>query len=238
MSAGIVLTPHPDIALSADAFWIGLEDRITLTSYTTDCAGVDADGCASLSRERQLPPTISDIKFYDNVVDTRTTGLDVVARYDRALFEGELTLTGALHFNETEITEGRESIGSATQSYIEAGNPRQRHRVAADWSGNPLDLHLGLNYYGKTASQWLAFGEDCPGEASAAWITNISAGWRIRSVRLSAGVDNAFDAYPDEINSSCSELLNDTLGWGVRYNPDVPYGLSGRIFWTRVDAHF
>ena len=238
MSAGIVLTPHPDIALTADAFWIGLEDRITLTSYTTDCAGVDADGCASLSRERQLPPTISDIKFYDNVVDTRTTGLDVVARYDRALFEGELTLTGALHFNETEITEGRESIGSATQSYIEEGNPRQRHRVAADWSGNPLDLHLGLNYYGKTASQWLAFGEDCPGEASAAWITNISAGWRIKSVRLSAGVDNAFDAYPDEINSSCSELLNDTLGWGVRYNPDVPYGLSGRIFWTRVDTRF
>ena len=238
LTAGIVLTPHPDVTLSADAFWIGLEDRITLTSYTTDCAAADAGGCSRLSRERQLPPTISDIKFYDNVVDTQTTGLDVVARYDTSLLEGELTLTGALHFNETEITDGRESIGSATQSYIEQGNPRQRHRVAADWSGNPLDLHLGLNYFGKTASQWLAFGEDCPGEASAAWITNVSAGWRIRSVRLSVGVDNAFDAYPDEVNASCSELLNDTLGWGVRYNPDVPYGLSGRIFWTRVDTRF
>ena len=238
LTAGIVLTPHPDVTLSADAFWIGLEDRITLTSYTTDCAGVDADGCARLSRERQLPPTISDIKFYDNVVNTRTTGLDLVVRYDRTVLDGELTLTGALHFNETEITEGRESIGSATQSYIEEGNPRQRHRVAADWTGVPVDLHLGLNYYGKTASEWLAFGEDCPGEASAAWITNASAGWRINSVRLTVGVDNAFDAYPDEVNSSCSELLNDTLGWGVRYNPDVPYGLSGRIFWTRVDAHF
>ena len=83
--AGIVLTPHPDVTLSADAFWIDLEDRITLTGYATDCAGADADGCARLSRERQLPPTISDIKFYDNAVDTRTTGLDVVARYDRSL---------------------------------------------------------------------------------------------------------------------------------------------------------
>lgn len=238
LTAGIVLTPHPNITVSADAFWIGLEDRITLTGYATDCAGVDADGCARLSRERQLPPTITDIKFYDNVVDTRTTGVDLVARYDTSLLRGDLSLTGALHFNETEITEGRESIGSATQSYIEEGNPGQRHRVAADWFGSALDLHLGLNYFGRTASQWLAFGEDCPGEVSPAWITDLSAGWLVKGVRLSVGVDNAFDEYPDEVNPSCSELLNDTLGWGISYNPDVPYGLSGRIFWTRVDTRF
>ena len=171
-------------------------------------------------------------------MDTRTTGLDVVARYDTSMRNGDLTLTGALHFNETEITDGREAVGSATQSYIEKGNPRQRHRVAADWRGDALDLRLGLNYHGETASQWLAFGEDCPGEASDAWITNVSAGWRFRGVRVSVGVDNALDAYPDEVNASCSELLNDTLGWGVRYNPDVPYGLSGRILWTHVDASF
>ena len=238
LTAGIVLTPHPDVTLSADAFWIGLEDRITLTSYATDCAGADAAGCARLSRERQLPPTITDVKFYDNVVDTRTTGVDVAARYDSSLLRGDLTLSGALHFNETKITDGHESIGSATQSYIEEGNPRQRHRVAADWAGAALDLHLGVNYFGKTASQWLAFGEDCPGEVSAAWITDAAAGWSIKGVRVSVGIDNAFDVYPDAVPSACSELLNDTLGWGIRYNPDVPYGLSGRIFWTRVDTRF
>ena len=190
-----------------------------------------------LSEERGLP-RISNVGFYDNAVDTRTTGLDVVARYDSALLTGGLTLTGALHFNETEIIAGRENIGGHTQSYIEEGNPKQRHRVAADWMGDALDLHLGLNYYGKTASQWLDLGADCPGEASAAWITNASAGWRFKGVRFSVGVDNAFDEYPDEVSSSCSDLLNDTLGWGVKHNPDVPYGLSGRIFWTRLDARF
>ena len=249
--AGIVLNPHPDVTLSADAFWILLEDRITLTGYDIDCTGVDADGCARLAQERQLPPTISDIKFYDNVVDTRTTGVDVMVRYDRALLTGELTLTGALHFNETEITDGRESIDSETQSYIEEGNPKQRHRIAADWMGDALDLHLGLNYYGETASQWLALGAACPGEASAAWITNVSAGWRIGGVRLSVGVDNLLDEYPDEVSKeagsyifnrdpadSCFDDLNEFLAWGQKYNPDVPYGLSGRIFWTRLDARF
>lgn len=252
---GIVLTPHPDVTISADAFWISLEDRITSTVYEPECDGADAAGCTALLAERQLP-RITNIQYRDNLVDTRTTGLDVVARYDSALLTGDLTLTGALHFNETEITAGRELIGSATQSYIEEGNPKQRHRVAADWMGDALDLHLGLNYYGETASQWLAFGPDCPGEASAAWITNVSAGWRFKGVRLSIGVDNAFDEYPDTVSKeigtgdvtrnsdtgiatrSCFDDLNDVLGWGQKHNPDVPYGLSGRIFWTRLDARF
>ena len=236
--AGIVLTPHPDVTLSADAFWIEIDDRITRRSVDVTCDGDQAAACRQLSEERELPE-ITNLGFYDNAVDTRTTGLDVVARYDRALLTGELTLTGALHFNETEIVAGRENIGDHTQSYIEEGNPKQRHRVAADWMGDALDLHLGLNYYGKTESWWLNLMADCPGEASAAWITNISAGWRVKGVRLSVGVDNAFDEYPDEVSSdACSDLLNNTLGWGVRYNPDVPYGLSGRIFWTRLDARF
>lgn len=238
--AGIVLNPHHDVTLSADAFWIEIDDRITRRSVKITCDGNQAAACQQLSAERELP-RISNVGFYDNAVDTRTTGLDVVARYDRTLLTGELALIGALHFNETEIITGRENIGGHTQSYIEEGNPKQRHRVAADWMGEALDLHLGLNYYGRAAPQWLNLeGDfpDCPGEISPAWITNVSAGWRVKGVRLTVGVDNALDEYPDEVSSSCSEGLNDILGWGVRYNPDVSYGLSGRIFWTRVDARF
>ena len=235
--AGIVLTPHPDVTLSADAFWIEIDDRITRRSVAVTCDGGQAAACQQLSAERGLP-RISNVGFYDNAVDTRTTGLDVVARYDRTLLNGELALTGALHFNETEIIAGRDNIGGHTQSYIEDGTPQQRHRAAADWMGNALDLHLGLNYYGKTASQWILADPDCPGEASPAWITNVSAGWRVKGVRLSVGVDNALDEYPDTMSDACSDLFNGVLGWGVKYNGDVPYGLSGRIFWTRVDARF
>ena len=247
--AGIVLNPHPDVTLSADAFWVEIDDRITRRSVAITCDGDQAAACQQLSAERGLP-RISNVGFYDNAVDTRTTGLDVVARYDKALLNGELALTGALHFNETEIIAGRENIGGHTQSYIEEGNPKQRHRVAADWMGDALDLHLGLNYYGKTASQWLNLTPDCPGEASAAWITNASAGWRFKGVRLSVGVDNLLDEYPDTLSkeagsggifhpdNSCFDDFNEGLGWGQPYNPDVPYGLSGRIFWTRVDARF
>ena len=237
LSGGVILTPGAEVSISADVFWIEVSDRIVATGYTPDCEGADAAGCARLIAERQLP-RITDIQFYDNVVDTRTTGLDVVATHDREFLSGELTLTGALHFNETEITAGRDTIAPYRQSYIEEGNPRQRHRIAADWADDTLNLHLGMNYFGKAAPQWILADPDCPGEISPAWVTNASAGWRLGGVRLSVGIDNALDEYPDAVNPSCSELLNNVLGWGIQYSGDAAYGLSGRIFWTRVDARF
>ena len=237
LSAGVILTPDAEVSISADFFWIEVSDRIVATGYAPDCETEDAAGCRMLIAERQLP-RITKIQYYDNVVDTRTTGLDVVATHDRSLLSGELTLTGALHFNETEITVGRDNIASHSQSYIEEGNPRQRHRLAADWADARFDLHLGLNYFGKASPQWILADPECPGEISPAWVTNASAGWRLGSVRLSVGIDNALDEYPDTVSASCSELLNDVLGWGIRYSGDAAYGLSGRIFWTRVDARF
>lgn len=237
LSGGVILSPGGEVSISADVFWIEVSDRMVVTSYTPDCEGGDAAGCRMLIAERQLP-NITNIQFYDNVVDTRTTGLDVVATHGRDFLSGELTLTGALHFNETEITAGRDSIAQSRQSYIEEGNPRQRHRLAADWVDDTFDLHLGLNYFGKASPQWILESPDCPGEISPAWVTNASAGWRLGSVRLSVGVDNALEEYPDEVSTSCSELLNGVLGWGIRYSGDAAYGLSGRIFWTRLDARF
>ena len=105
-----------------------------------------------LLAERQLT-RITDIQFYDNVVDTRTPGLDVVATHDRDSLSGELTLTGALHFNETEITAGRDNFTQYRQSYIEERNPRQRHRLAAGAADETFDLHLGVNYFGKAVRQ-------------------------------------------------------------------------------------
>ena len=105
-----------------------------------------------LLAERQLP-RITDIQFYDNVVDTRTPGLDGVATHDRDSLSGELTLTGALHFNETEITAGRDNFAPYRQSYIEEGNPRQRRRLAAGAADETFDLPLGVNYFGKAVRQ-------------------------------------------------------------------------------------
>ncbi len=247
VSAGLAWTPGADFSLTADLYRVDLKDRITLVTYGVnqglDCAGADHEACQRLTRERELP-RISKIQYFDNAVDTRTTGFDVVASHSSELMGGDLILTGALHYNRTEITAGRDRIGNATRSFIERGNPRQQHRIHASWrDGGPFELNFGVNYFGKAAPQWLNGGDDfppdCPGEISPAWIADASVGFRIgNGVQVTLGVNNLLDEYPDGVSESCSGILNGILGWGIPYNPDASYGLSGRIWYTRFDATF
>ncbi len=239
LSAGLAWKPKTGLSLSADVYLVDLEDRITLVKRTPDCNGMHQDQCDKLLAERQLP-RITDIQFFDNAVDTRTTGLDIVARHNREFAGGDLTLTGALHFNRTKITAADDGVSDPTRSFIEYGNPRQRYRVHASWTDRDLiDLDVGVHYFGKAAPQWLSFGPECPGEISPAWITDASVGFRVGDdVRITVGASNLLDEYPDEVGTACKETLNATLGWGIRYNPDTSYGLSGRIWYTRLDIAF
>ena len=239
LSLGAVWTPSPGLTLSADIYRINIRDRITLVKHVPNCDGSDAAACGRLATERGIQH-VTNIQFFANAVDTTTSGLDVVASRDWLFMEGQLTLSGALHFNQTDIDREMGSISSSTRSYIEEGAPQQRHRVAASWTDDEsLELNVGVNYFGKASPQWLLGDPTCPGEISPAWITDASARWRLASgVRLTVGVDNLLDQYPDKIGDSCSDLLNGVLGWGISYNPDATYGLSGRIWYTRIDATF
>ena len=239
LSFGAVWTPSPDLSLSADIYRINIRDRIALVKHDPDCSVGDAAACGRLAAERGIQH-ITNIQFFANAVDTTTSGLDIVASRDWAFMDGLLTLVGALHFNQTDIDREIEAISSSTRSYIEEGVPQQRHRISGSWTDdNTLELNFGVNYFGKASPQWLISDPTCPGEISPAWIADASVRWRLASgVRLTVGVDNLLDQYPDEISNSCSETLNNALGWGMLYNPDATYGLSGRIWYTRIDATF
>ncbi|MDE0712259.1 MAG: TonB-dependent receptor [Rhodospirillales bacterium] len=239
LSFGAIWTPSPDLSFSADIYHINIRDRITFVTHVPDCAGSSAAGCGRLAAERGIQH-ITDIQYFANAVDTTTSGLDIVASRDWPFMEGQFTLAGALHFNETDIDKEIETISSPTRSYIEEGVPQQRHRISGSWTDDDmLELNLGVNYFGKASPQWLLGDPNCPGEISAAWIADASVRWRLADgMRLTVGVDNLLDRYPDQVNQDCSDLLNGVLGWGILYNPDATYGLSGRIWYTRLDATF
>ncbi|MYE18331.1 MAG: TonB-dependent receptor [Rhodospirillales bacterium] len=239
LSFGAVWTPSPDLSISADIYRIDIRDRITLVKHDPDCAAADAAACGRLAAERGIQH-ITNIQFFANAVDTTTSGLDIVASRDWPFMEGQFTLSGTLHFNETDIDKEIETISSSTKSYIEEGTPRQRHRISGSWTDDDmLELNLGVNYFGKASPQWLLGDPNCPGEISPAWIADASVRWLLADgMRLTVGVDNLLDQYPDQVNQECSDLLNGVLGWGILYNPDATYGLSGRIWYTRLDATF
>jgi len=46
---------------------------------------------------------VTTAQFFTNSIDTRTTGVDLVAAYARGLGRGTLTLTGSANFTKTEV---------------------------------------------------------------------------------------------------------------------------------------
>ena len=123
LSFGAVWTPSPDLSISADIYRIDIRDRITLIKQVPDCAAADAAACGRLAAERGIQH-ITNIQFFANAVDTTTSGLDIVASRDWPFMEGQFTLSGTLHFNETDVDKEIETISSLTRSFIEEGVPQ------------------------------------------------------------------------------------------------------------------
>lgn len=239
-SAGMAYAPNDDFSMSFDAYRIFVDDRITLTGF--ECKDVDQVACDRLAVERGAAEFTS-IRYFDNLVDTRTSGLDFVMRRNFPMATGNLTLSGALHYNRTEIIQTSGVVSDHLRSYIEKGLPQQKHTFAVDWAGNgPVDFHLGANYFGSAEPDWFEMARQGCGsqwaEISSAWIMEAEVGWRIGNFRLAVGADNLLDKYPHEIDEACQGILNGVLGWGLRYNPDTSYGLAGRIWYTRLSATF
>ena len=181
-----------------------------------------------------MQPVISG--FYDNAVATETLGLDVAIRHDRGLAGGDLTLAALFHLSDTRIVKGR--LQGHTRSYLAEAVPGERHRLSAVWQVGPADVKMVADWYGATASQWVLADPVCPGPVKGEWIGGLSFGIRIGDMRLRAGVDNLLDTFPDRVDGACHAFLNEVLGWGVRWSGDTPWGLAGRVFWTRVVAGF
>lgn len=77
----------------------------------------------------------------------------------------------------------------------------------------------------------------------AKWITDLSAGVKLGSVTLTAGVNNLFDVYPDKnLGSTVASVAAGTNGAdnaGIFPYPYIsPFGYTGRAFYGKVEVKF
>ncbi len=143
-SAGLVLTPTPAFSLTADAYRIDIDNRITLSGLLRPGFGISTDFAQTLANNR-----VSQAQFFTNDLDTRTQGLDLVASYRHALGRGQLTASAAANFNRTRTLRQNvpanfrslQDDDNSTTNYID---PRQLSLIE---TGSPASkILLGLNY--------------------------------------------------------------------------------------------
>ncbi|MDZ7631153.1 MAG: TonB-dependent receptor [Gemmatimonadaceae bacterium] len=237
LSAGITAQPTTALSITADYYRIDIDDRVVLSENLTQTAVRDF-----LAANGQ--PGIGGGRFFTNAIDTRTTGVDIVANYGLNFRQnGILRLTAGASFNETEITAQKQvtppalaALNDALYSRVERGRvergqPRNNFVFSATHEVSKFTFTARTQRFGEVTG----FGTTAANDQTfgAKWITDASIGLALReNVRFTFGADNLFDVYPD-----ANIAVNSNNGI-FPYSGISPFGFNGRFAFARVNFRF
>lgn len=248
---GIVWNPNERFSLTADLFRIDIDDRIifsgNIAPETTGTDGLPCDATNSNCpiRAALAPFSVGQAQFFTNAIDTRTTGVDIVANHNSELSNGALlTITALLHFNETEVRERRsqspilspEQLFDDTQvTLIEEGQPGAHHMLQGVYETGAWQWTARANYYGSVSGEGFTPGvkETWGGKT----LFDLSARYSFNdNTHLTVGGNNIFDTYPDKwdpVDGFPFPQLGFKYGWET-----MPFGMNGGSYYVRLDYRF
>ncbi|MBS1654478.1 MAG: TonB-dependent receptor, partial [Bacteroidetes bacterium] len=145
-SAGFVLKPVKGLTLTVDGYWVNVKDRIVLTGLFDQSDDQIGSILESLN--------VGAAQFFTNAVNTKTSGLDVIATYNTSLGEGRLNATLAANFNNMTIDKVQTAPQLAGKEDVYFG-PRERAFLLA--SAPPHKIGLNFDYTFKKTTVILRF---------------------------------------------------------------------------------
>ena len=225
-----------------DYYNIELEDRVALganvdfldalnfadgnvnnyMSFSAALTGLDADG--TINRQDFIGlDDLSQFRFFSNSFDTKTTGIDVVGRFDFGLGSGESNITVAANYNKTEV-EDRGSLNPISDGRVRALEdllPNIKGSVTWTHTEDKLRTLVRGNYYGS----WDDTGNGVD-SISAVVLFDVEAGYQVTdNIEVIGGIANIFNVYPDE-NPGAGDL-------GQLYSEASPFGFNGGMWYLK-----
>ncbi len=237
LGAGITLQPVPALSITADYYRIDINDRVVLSENLTQTAVRDflaANG----------EPGIGGGRFFTNAIDTRTSGVDLVANYGLNFKRhGILRLTAGASFNETKITAQKQvtppalaALNDALYSRVERGRvergqPRSNFVFSATHQVSKFTLTARTQRFGEVTGFGTVVANDQT--FSPKWISDASIGLALReNVQVTFGADNLFDVYPDK---NVPQNSNNGI---FPFSGISPFGFNGRFAFARMNFRF
>ena len=250
ISAGAVVTPVDNLTITADYFRIRINNQILLGATFDDQASLDLLAGAGFGN-------IQGVQYFTNGLDTRAQGVDLTAGYKvPAGRGGTLELTAGVNVTRNKIIH----VDSLPQVLVDAGStePGLLDSVTVigiederpDWRGTlQANLTLGrftslgrLSYFGGFSSAQPGFCDLCRDDYGGKGLVDAEIGYRFNAIKLSVGVRNLFDTYPDRPKSpvvvddagDTAKDFNDNFGifpWAAA----SPFGYNGRFVYARTE---
>ncbi|MFB6247220.1 MAG: TonB-dependent receptor domain-containing protein [Salinibacter sp.] len=236
VSVGFTASPIDNLDLTVDGYQIGVDDRVVLTGeFNSDTA----PGIANLLAEVGA----QNAQLFANAVDTKTTGLDVVATYRLRTVAGNVDLSAAGNYNDTEIEAlnvpptlrsaftGTESelrsafFGRQERGFLTESNPRTKLTLSADYERGPFSLLLRTVRFGEFTREGFAQTQ----VHSPEWVVDATVSARLTdAATLSVGANNLFNNYPDE------QVFGNSFFGVFDYAP-VQQGFNGAFYFARLN---
>jgi iron complex outermembrane receptor protein len=249
LSAGLAVTPMENLTLTADYFYITIDDRILLgATFDDDTTRAILAGAGFTD--------IAGVQYFTNGLDTKTQGVDLSANWRLRAGPGALNLTGAVNYTKNEIvrvdplpavlanSDEPGIIDSVTWIGITEERPDWRATVAAQYATARFSGLLRASYYGKFSSAQPGFCDLCRERYGAKTLFDAEAGYRFGQIHIALGVRNLLDTYPDQ-PSSLTDIGDGTPAKDYNNNFGTfpwaaasPFGYSGRYLYTRASLDF
>ena len=236
-SLGLVLQPAERIYLTIDAYRIEIDDRIVLSSNLNI-----ANNAAAQALLAGLGITnVTSARYFNNAIDTRTRGIDVVGTWNVPLAASSLNLTASYNYNKTDVTRiapnpaalsalgaNLERMGRDERGRIEEGSPRDKFALTAGWNLQRWDFNAGATRYGEVTARH-ATNPAQDQTYGGKWTLDLSVNFRPNQHWVATlGADNALDEYPDQ-----NTYANSTFGM-FPYSLYSPFGFNGRYVYGKV----
>lgn len=249
VSAGLTYKiPSAHLTITADGYFIRIDDRVLLTSQFAKSA-VSPEAQAVFTAEN-----VNGAQFFANAIDTETKGLDVVITHNARFSDVKLDNNFAINFNQTRKIGGVHSSGllqsanlentyfsESSRIYLEEAVPRTKATLSHTLTWKDLSFYLRNTYYGKVTSP---DNTDANGDGivlpqehqtiTDKIITDASLAYQFtKQIGLTLGVNNLFDIYPTKNLPVTSN--NDQF---IYSRSTAQFGLNGRYMFTRLNVEF
>ncbi len=201
-----------EITLTFDYYNIEIDDRFRAVS-TLD---VSSDPSAGSAYDRYLAlvgagvagaESIGGVNYFQNAIDTETSGFDLVANYLADWGNGHSTdFSLALNYNETDVVSDPLDVLNAEGEFdLENQLPNLRWNATAFHSFGDFSILGRVRYFGES--------EDSDNTSPLSIQTydpvvfvDLEGSWQINeALRLSVGARNLFDEYPDPVDRVASD---------------------------------
>ncbi len=248
LSIGAIFDISDAWNLTVDYYSIDIDDRIVLSNNLGSGLSDALDAALLLSGS-------GGGQFFLNAIDTETTGVDIISTLsDLTLLGGELSLTFAGNFTETDIArifttastlgaiDASDIFGGFQPSVIETWQPEDRISVSGLWTKDKWSANAALNRYGEYTT--VDSGSQTYG---AEMLFDLRVSYEMENgLNFYVSGNNIFDVTPDEVTNSGSRggSFESAPGLEDMFSPTVfkysrrsaPFGFNG-AYWS-VGANY